>query len=192
MNGPTTFLVDNEEVKVLNDRTFTDTAFGLNIKMSELFKYSPKQYLGTYYESYFPKAHGELVCLLKVLSVRTALSIQLHPDGKTAKRLHKEQPLIYKDPNPKPEIAIALSNDFIALAGFADNATIIKNFTENDVLHKLLPVLSVGEYYEPKPEDPKFLKMLVSAFLEKMDYGKEFLEDTAKRLEVEILTMKEG
>jgi mannose-6-phosphate isomerase len=54
-----------------------------------------------------------------------ALSIQLHPDEQTAQRLHKEQPLIYKDPNPKPEIAIALSDDFVALAGFADNQTIV-------------------------------------------------------------------
>jgi len=58
--------------------------------------------------------------------------------------LHKEQPELYKDPNPKPEIAIALSDNFIACAGFADHSTIVQNFTENEILHKLLPVLTLG------------------------------------------------
>lgn len=92
VNGPSTFLVDEPETRLLSDRPFTDAALGLNIKLSELFRRDPRTYLGQYYDETFPKAHGELVCLLKVLSVRTALSIQLHPDAKTAKRLHKEQP----------------------------------------------------------------------------------------------------
>jgi mannose-6-phosphate isomerase class I len=41
-----------------------------------------------------------------------------------AAQLHAEQPEIYKDGNPKPEMAIALSDNFIACCGFADKATI--------------------------------------------------------------------
>ena len=55
--------------------------------------------------------------LFKVLSVRKALSIQSHPDSELAKRLHAKFPEIYKDPNAKPELAIALTN-FRALFGF--------------------------------------------------------------------------
>jgi len=99
--------------------------------------------------------------LFKVLSVRTALSIQSHPDKKLAERLHAEKPEVrreggrvsfeeregqrenvdddensltkktfktlfkkrnqwYKDDNHKPEMAIALGDDFSALCGFAD------------------------------------------------------------------------
>lgn len=55
--------------------------------------------------------------LFKVLSVRKALSIQSHPDAETAQILHAKFPDIYKDPNPKPELALALTN-FRALFGF--------------------------------------------------------------------------
>jgi len=39
---------------------------------------------------------GNLPFLLKVLSIEKALSIQTHPDKKTAEALHKSQPDIYK------------------------------------------------------------------------------------------------
>jgi len=55
--------------------------------------------------------------LLKILSVRKALSIQAHPDAELAPRLHSEFPEIYKDPNHKPEIMIAIT-EFEALCGF--------------------------------------------------------------------------
>lgn len=60
-----------------------------------------------------------LTFLFKVLSVRTALSIQAHPNKSLAEKLHVEFPDVYKDPNYKPEIAIALSDDFVACYGFA-------------------------------------------------------------------------
>jgi len=51
--------------------------------------------------------------------VRTALSIQAHPNKELAKKLHAEFPDKYKDPNHKPEIAVALSDDFMACYGFS-------------------------------------------------------------------------
>jgi hypothetical protein len=53
-------------------------------------------------------------------------------------------------------------------------------------LHKLLPVLTLGEFYDPEPENPRFLKSLLTAMLEKMDFAKEFLEDHVRRLEIDI------
>ncbi|KAI9094397.1 mannose-6-phosphate isomerase [Phlyctochytrium arcticum] len=59
------------------------------------------------------KIHGEydgdLPFLFKILSIRKALSIQAHPDKTLAQKLHKEFPDVYKDPNHKPEMAIALT-----------------------------------------------------------------------------------
>lgn len=53
-----------------------------------------------------------------MLSVAKALSIQAHPDKKLAQFLHSTQPHIYKDPNHKPEMALALT-PFEAICGFA-------------------------------------------------------------------------
>ena len=42
--------------------------------------------------------------LFKILSIRKALSIQVHPNKKEAERLHAVYPDIYKDDNHKPEV----------------------------------------------------------------------------------------
>lgn len=66
----------------------------------------------------------DLPFLFKILSVRTALSIQSHPDKASARRLHAEAPQIYRDSNHKPEMAVALS-DFEALCGFCPHEDIV-------------------------------------------------------------------
>ncbi|GAA5926942.1 hypothetical protein JCM1841_001594 [Sporobolomyces salmonicolor] len=63
------------------------------------------------------KFGDDLPFLFKVLAIRKALSIQAHPDKKLAERLHAEKPDIYKDPNHKPEMAVALT-DFSGFCGF--------------------------------------------------------------------------
>lgn len=70
--------------------------------------------------SFFLKDHlggHDLPFLFKVLSVRTALSIQAHPDLSLAPQLHASDPNNYRDANHKPEMAIALG-EFEALCGF--------------------------------------------------------------------------
>ena len=59
----------------------------------------------------------DLPFMFKVLSINTALSIQAHPDKALAQQLHTKYPNIYKDPNHKPEMAIALT-PFEAMSGF--------------------------------------------------------------------------
>lgn len=68
---------------------------------------------------YVPEGYSfdSLPFLLKVLSVRTALSIQAHPDKILAKTLHITQPQHYKDSNHKPEMSIALT-PFESMCGF--------------------------------------------------------------------------
>lgn len=72
--------------------------------------------------------------LFKILSIRKALSIQAHPKKEHAEELHKNFPDMYKDPNHKPELAIALT-PFEALCGFRPLGE-IQNFL------KKLPELS--------------------------------------------------
>ncbi|XP_035422594.1 mannose-6-phosphate isomerase isoform X1 [Cygnus atratus] len=60
---------------------------------------------------------GRLPFLFKVLSVRTALSIQAHPNKELAAKLHAQFPQHYPDANHKPEMAIALT-PFEGLCGF--------------------------------------------------------------------------
>ncbi|XP_011304120.1 mannose-6-phosphate isomerase [Fopius arisanus] len=86
------------------------------------------------------KSFGDdLPFLFKVLSVRKALSLQAHPDKERAEALHKLYPEIYKDPNHKPEMPIALT-PFEALCGF-------RPFSEIQNFLKTIPELStvIGE-----------------------------------------------
>ncbi|KAF8075262.1 mannose-6-phosphate isomerase [Lyophyllum atratum] len=65
----------------------------------------------------FDASNGNLPFLFKVLSIQKALSIQSHPDKATAEKLHAQHPDIYKDPNHKPEMALAIT-PFRAMCGF--------------------------------------------------------------------------
>ena len=59
----------------------------------------------------------QLPFLFKVLSINKALSIQAHPAKEHAQKLHQVAPEIYRDPNHKPEMAIAVSS-FEGFCGF--------------------------------------------------------------------------
>ncbi|CAG8504428.1 mannose-6-phosphate isomerase [Gigaspora rosea] len=72
---------------------------------------------------------GDLPFLFKVLSVGKALSIQAHPDKKLGKELFEKYPNIYKDPNHKPEMAVAIT-EFEALCGFRPLEEIIDFLSE--------------------------------------------------------------
>uniref|UniRef100_A0A182MAC0 mannose-6-phosphate isomerase n=1 Tax=Anopheles culicifacies TaxID=139723 RepID=A0A182MAC0_9DIPT len=82
-------------------------------------------------------ADGRLPFLLKVLSIRKALSVQVHPDKVEAEKLHQQFPDVYKDPNHKPELAIALT-DFQALCGFRPYEEIHGFLQEYTELQELL------------------------------------------------------
>ena len=61
--------------------------------------------------------NGELPFMFKVLSINKALSIQAHPTKEHAQFLHKNFPEHYRDPNHKPELAVAIS-EFEGFCGF--------------------------------------------------------------------------
>ncbi len=79
----------------------------------------------------------DLPFLFKVLSIETALSIQSHPDKALAQRLFEQFPHIYKDPNHKPEMAIALT-PFEALCGFLSVGQINENLANYPELAALV------------------------------------------------------
>lgn len=51
----------------------------------------------------------KLPFLFKVLSIRKALSIQVHPNKAEAEKLHALYRDIYKDPNHKPEVRLYIA-----------------------------------------------------------------------------------
>jgi len=75
--------------------------------------------------------------LFKVLSVRKALSIQAHPDEHLAKVLRAKDPANYPDDQPKPEMAVALS-DFDVLCGFRPITEIFWFFENLPPLRQML------------------------------------------------------
>lgn len=79
-----------------------------------------------------------------------------------AKKLHFEFPDIYKDPNHKPEIAIALVDDFTACYGFASRELIKKNLEENPVLAEAFPLST-------DMPDEQYLKFIVEKMFNELD-----------------------
>ncbi|XP_059177855.1 mannose-6-phosphate isomerase-like isoform X2 [Physella acuta] len=129
------------------------------IPLSEWVEKHPDQ-LGPEVRSFFK---GNLPFLFKVLSVRTSLSIQAHPNKVHAELLHKTHPDLYKDPNHKPEMAIALT-PFTGLCGFRP----IK-----DVAHFLQ---SVDEFREAVGE--KACKLITASHSMDMPLHREAMKDS--------------
>ncbi|EIW74209.1 mannose-6-phosphate isomerase [Coniophora puteana RWD-64-598 SS2] len=118
---------------------------GSSNTLPQLLAHCP-QLIGTSISSRFDNKDGNLPFLFKVLAIEKALSIQTHPDKKTAEELHASHPDIYKDPNHKPEMALALT-PFKALCGF-------------------MPVPSIQAYLRAVPEFAALIPpAITSAFL---------------------------
>ncbi|KAA1465888.1 mannose-6-phosphate isomerase [Dentipellis sp. KUC8613] len=119
----------------------------------------------------FNAANGNLPFLFKVLAIAKALSIQSHPDKKTAEKLHAEQPDIYKDPNHKPEMALALT-PFTALCGFLPLPQIARFLSITPEFAALIPpaisqrfVSLAGSKDAADPEAKQALKDVFSAVM---------------------------
>ena len=103
-----------------------------------------------------PSGYGsdDLPFLLKVLSIKTALSIQAHPDKKLAEELHSNFPTVYKDANHKPEMAIALTK-FEGMNGFRPLAEIHNHCQLFPELATILGAETVAKVKEAAPVAPK-------------------------------------
>jgi len=90
--------------------------------------------------------------LFKVLSVRKALSIQSHPDKKLAEQLRQDHPQWYADDNHKPEMALAISDDFAALCCFRPLPELLAMLADTPELAQLVGpalVASLGDTTTP-------------------------------------------
>ena len=113
-------LINNQGIQVDAAARYAELWMGAHVKSPSTFIENGKPSKTLY------QIHPELKYLLKVLSVDTALSIQAHPNKSHAEKLHAARPDIYKDPNHKPEMCIALT-PFEGLCGFR-NFEEISNF----------------------------------------------------------------
>lgn len=117
---------------------------------------------------------NDLPFLFKVLSVNKALSIQAHPNKEHAQQLHNQRPDVYKDPNHKPEMAIALT-EFEGLCGFRPLQE-IKEFVEkypqlrNVIGHERAKSLL-------QAADTSYERPLQEAFTSLMTASKETLQE---------------
>ena len=94
------------------------------------------------------RRYGGLPYLMKVLAARRPLSIQVHPDARQAAagfareeaaRIRNDAPdRIYRDPNPKPELLVALT-PFHALCGFRPKPEIDAALDRVPEIRDLLP-----------------------------------------------------
>jgi mannose-6-phosphate isomerase len=110
----------------------------------------------------------DLPFLLKILSVRTVLSIQAHPDKKLAEQLHATRPDVYKDPNHKPEMAIALSEQVKAMCGFRPLPEIAQHLQEYPEFRDLLgeEVASELELLQNSPATRAVLQLMFQSYIE--------------------------
>lgn len=104
------------------------------ISLRKVISDNPEQVLGGGVVQTFGP---ELPFLLKVLSVRTALSIQAHPTKEQAERLHQRDPKNYPDTNHKPEMAVALT-PLSLLYGFRPLNEVQKNIESVEELRVML------------------------------------------------------
>lgn len=103
--------------------------------------------------------------LFKVLSVRTALSIQAHPNKVLAEKLHRENPSHYPDSNHKPELAIALT-EFEAFCGFRPVGEIVTLLNCVPEFNSTVGFKAANKFYSTSVGDPKrALRELFSALM---------------------------
>lgn len=133
-------ILQNQEINNPNDY-FSEFWWGTHQQgMSQVI--SPdceqSQSLGEFFEN------GDLSYLLKILSIRTCLSLQIHPDRVSAERLHRAElenfkktgaKMNYPDPFDKPELVVAL-RDFGGFSGFASWEEILDNFSRYEALRE--------------------------------------------------------
>ena len=98
--------------------------------LADAIAQAPEQWLGN-------NGGTQLAYLFKVLSCSHALSIQSHPDEKSAIALHAAHPELYPDPHDKTEIIIAIT-PFEAMAGLREPAMIEAALTALPALKRAL------------------------------------------------------
>lgn len=137
-------MANNPDFKLKDDETYSEMWMGTHFCGVSIVKETG--------ETLDRAIKTELPYLFKVLSIKKALSIQVHPNKCEAERLHAERPQIYKDDNHKPELSIALT-PFSALVGFQPVENIIDLIDEFQPLSKLIGAEAVDELHDLRNEE---------------------------------------
>ena len=148
--------------------------------------------LSEHLQKYTACHKADLLFLFKILSVNTALSIQAHPHKELAIHLHKTNPEWYKDPNHKPEMAIALT-PFEALCGFLPPEKLIQNLEENVVFCSIVHsdhLSALKKSFEQGNLGKDELKRVFQDLFE-LDSHKEKLKETIEILVQRIMCIPE-
>ncbi|MFZ1288956.1 MAG: mannose-6-phosphate isomerase, class I [Melioribacteraceae bacterium] len=133
--------------KSSSDILIENSKFALN----EIIKKYPVEILGKEISKKYKKT---LPFLLKILSIDKALSIQAHPNLRTAKILHRNDAENYPDANHKPEIAIAIDK-LNAIVGLKTIQQLKKSFEMFPILYEL-----INENLKKKINEENFTKNL--------------------------------
>lgn len=127
---------------------------------------------------------AELPFLYKVLSVKTALSIQSHPDKKLAERLHAADPKNYKDDNHKPEMALAL-NDFRALCSFVSTEELKSELQQHPELRQCVGEAATAQFLSAENGTAK--AALKTAFTALMTCDAEVVKTAIEQLVARLI-----
>lgn len=178
----------NGDVKIDESKPYAELWMGTHVNAPSIVK-ETGELLSDYIEKN-PNVLGEKVAkifdnqlpfLFKILSVNKALSIQAHPTKQYAIELHQKFPDVYKDPNHKPEMAIALT-PFEAMCGFR-NPREIREFITN------LPELEEITKSKDETDDVKFLEKSFRAIL---TCDKDLVAKTIQSLKTRFANLSES
>ncbi len=132
------------------------------------------------------KFNGQLPFLLKILSARQALSIQMHPNKSQAEKLHRTDPKNYPDENHKPEIAIAIDS-LDALVGLKPLSEIISALTSYRGFDKYFGKEMFNEFTKESSGDESIAKTKFYYSLMKTGEDKNKLVSLLDEIEMQIL-----
>ncbi|KAK4535522.1 hypothetical protein CDCA_CDCA05G1547 [Cyanidium caldarium] len=130
--------------------------------------------------------------LLKVLSVRQALSLQVHPDRERAAVLHAARPDVYRDANHKPEMAVCIGDEpFEALCGFRSAADIRQALAAVPELRELAGAAAAEEFMRaPSGEESAALRPLFTGLMRNEALAPALAKSLLQRLSSEATAEK--
>uniref|UniRef100_A0A915NZ35 Phosphomannose isomerase type I catalytic domain-containing protein n=1 Tax=Meloidogyne floridensis TaxID=298350 RepID=A0A915NZ35_9BILA len=112
-------LGENSEVARLYVEGHEDKEINSDTPYAELW-------IGTHPDAFYKRYRLQLPFIMKIMSIRHTLSLQVHPTKEQAILLNKQNPINYPDQNHKPELAYALTR-FELLCGFRPAGEILEN-----------------------------------------------------------------
>ncbi|KAH9978257.1 RmlC-like cupin domain-containing protein [Lactifluus volemus] len=127
----------------------------------------------------FGAEDGNLPFLFKVLAIEKALSIQSHPDKATAEKLHAQQPDIYKDPNHKPEMALAITPFPRFAATYLTNVPELAALIPLAILKTFLGIVPTTD--SDAPAAKQALRDVFSALIQRYEAGVVHSEEEGVR-----------